>query len=77
MWVEDTGPGVAQEERERIFEKFFRGRRAAKAPSGTGLGLAIAKEIVRFHQGRIWVEEATPHGARFLITLPLTLATDE
>jgi len=70
IWVEDAGPGIPPVERERIFEKFYRGTAAEKAPSGTGLGLAITAEIVRFHGGRIWVEDVQPHGARFVIALP-------
>jgi two-component system sensor histidine kinase KdpD len=68
--VEDEGPGIAPEERERVFAKFFRGKSAASVTSGTGLGLAITREIVRFHGGRIWVEDVIPHGARFVISLP-------
>jgi len=71
MWVEDRGPGIAQEERDAVFEKFYRGSRASgRAPSGTGLGLAITREIVRSHGGTIRVEDVTPHGARFVIALP-------
>ncbi|MFA5114422.1 MAG: ATP-binding protein, partial [Candidatus Margulisiibacteriota bacterium] len=70
LWVEDEGPGVPPEERELIFEKFYRGRYAAKSPSGTGLGLAIAREIVKTHGGRIWIEDVLPHGARFTLALP-------
>jgi two-component system sensor histidine kinase KdpD len=70
LWVEDEGPGIAPDERERIFDKFYRGRSAAMVPSGTGLGLAITREIVRFHNGRIWVEDVSPHGARFVISIP-------
>lgn len=69
--IEDTGPGILPEEKNRIFDKFYRGRSSAKVPSGTGLGLAITQEIVRFHGGKIWAEDVTPHGARFIITLPL------
>lgn len=75
MWVEDRGPGIAAVERERIFEQFYRGRAAAGTPTGTGLGLAITAEIVRFHGGHIRVDDAEPHGARFVITLPLDGAT--
>ncbi len=75
VWVEDDGPGIAPDERERIFDKFFRGRTAAGS-SGTGLGLAITREIVQAHGGRIWVEDATPHGARFVISLPRATATE-
>ncbi|MHB9131448.1 MAG: DUF4118 domain-containing protein [Armatimonadota bacterium] len=70
MWVEDRGPGIPAVERARIFEQFFRGAAATGAPTGTGLGLAITAEIVRFHGGRIWVEDVQPHGARFVIALP-------
>lgn len=69
--IEDTGPGILTEEKNHIFDKFYRGGSSAKVPSGTGLGLAITQEIVRFHAGKIWVEDVTPHGARFIITLPL------
>ncbi len=72
MWVEDEGPGVGEEERERIFEKFYRGQRAGtKAPSGTGLGLAITREIVKAHGGEVWVEPAQATGARFTVSLPI------
>ena len=70
LWIEDAGPGIPAGERERIFEKFYRGAAASQAPSGTGLGLAITAEIVRYHGGRIWIEEAQPHGARFVMALP-------
>ena len=69
MWVEDEGPGIPAEERGRVFDKFYRGKAASKA-AGTGIGLAITHEIVRFHGGKIWLEEVQPHGARFLIALP-------
>lgn len=75
LWVEDDGPGIAPDEREHIFEKFYRGR-TATAASGTGLGLAITREIVQVHGGRIWVEDVSPHGARFVISLPRTTAAD-
>ncbi|MCL4417219.1 MAG: ATP-binding protein [Actinobacteria bacterium] len=71
MLVEDSGPGISKEEHEKIFTKFYRGKSSKSTKSGTGLGLAIVKEIVRFHGGKIWVEDVIPHGARFIITLPL------
>ncbi len=68
--VSDTGPGIPEEERERIFERFYRGDRARQG-SGTGLGLAIAKHIVEGHGGKIWAEQASPSGgARICFTLP-------
>ena len=70
MWVEDEGPGIPPEDRERIFDKFYRASSSAGRPSGAGLGLAISREIVRYHGGRIWVEDVFPHGARFVIALP-------
>lgn len=71
FWVQDQGPGVPQEERAQIFQKFYRGSQGARSPSGTGLGLAITAEIVRFHGGRIWVEDGKPRGARFVMHLPV------
>lgn len=64
--VRDTGPGVAEEDREHIFEPFYRGDR-----SGLGLGLAIAKSLVELHSGRIWVESGFGHGSTFCVALPL------
>ena len=71
LYVEDDGPGVPPEEREHVFDKFYRGTVAGgRAPSGTGLGLAIAREIVtssrRDNQGDVVVSD----GARFVVTVP-------
>lgn len=71
VWVEDRGPGVPEEEKQQVFEKFYRGSTSASSPAGTGLGLAIVREIVRSHGGRAWVEDAHPCGARFVLSLPL------
>ena len=71
IWVEDLGPGIARDEHDAVFEKFYRGHSTSgHAPSGTGLGLAITREIVRSHGGTIRVEDVVPHGARFVIALP-------
>ena len=66
------GPGVARDDRERIFEPFARsaGTRA-RDRGGTGLGLAIAKEIAERHQGTIDVDDAPGGGARFVVAIPL------
>lgn len=69
--VEDRGPGVPEDERLEIFDKFFRGSASGASPTGTGLGLAIVREIVKSHGGRVWVESAAPTGARFTVALPL------
>jgi two-component system sensor histidine kinase GlrK len=69
--VVDSGPGVPAEEREAIFEAFFRGRAgAAGRAEGTGLGLAIAREFAEAHGGRIEVV-AGGRGGHFRLTLPL------
>jgi two-component system sensor histidine kinase KdpD len=74
--VEDEGPGVPLELRERVFDKFFRAMRDGDSgtpkPSGTGMGLAIAKGIAEAHGGRIHIEDA--HGARgcrVVVVLPV------
>jgi two-component system heavy metal sensor histidine kinase CusS len=71
--LEDQGPGVAAELRERIFERFFRLAPAAdSAESGSGLGLAICRSIIALHRGRIWAE-ASPGltGLCVVFTIPL------
>jgi two-component system sensor histidine kinase GlrK len=68
--VVDSGPGVPAEEREAIFDSFFRGRaKASGRIEGTGLGLAIAREFVEAHGGRI-AALAHPSGGHFRVTLP-------
>ena len=66
--VDDAGPGVAPENRERVFDRFWR---APGAPAGgTGLGLAIAKWIAEHHDGSISVNRSEAGGARFEVRLP-------
>lgn len=72
--VIDQGPGVAEEERERIFEKYYRGRAARVRSPGTGLGLASAKCIVEAHGGEIWVTSPPGGGAAFHVSLPIAAA---
>ena len=71
--VQDTGVGIAVEELEKIFDRFYAGRGSIihSVGSSTGLGLAIAKEIVDMHGGRIWVESEIGRGSVFYIALPL------
>jgi len=69
--VQDSGPGIRPEDRERVFEKFFQGARNRSAGPGTGLGLAICKEIVLYHGGEIWVESEPGQGSTFYFTTPL------
>lgn len=67
--VSDRGPGVASDEKGRLFDKFFRGAAGAQVPHGTGLGLSIASSIVEAHGGIIEVENLEPTGACFTIVL--------
>jgi two-component system OmpR family sensor kinase len=63
--VDDDGPGVPREHRERVFERFHRSEPSrARASGGSGLGLAIARSIVDMHGGRIWVTDSPLGGAR-------------
>jgi len=68
--VADAGPGVTEEERELVFEPFYRGSAAAGRP-GSGLGLAIARAVVLAHGGKIWLEGAPGGGTAVLIELPV------
>ena len=69
--VEDTGPGISQENLEHVFEKFFRVADTEGYTQGSGLGLAVAKRIVEGHGGQIGVESELGRGALFWFTLPL------
>jgi PAS domain S-box-containing protein len=65
--VEDSGPGIPEEIRHRIFDPFF----TTKGPDeGTGLGLAICQRVVSEVGGKMWLEESTLGGARFVVDLP-------
>jgi Osmosensitive K+ channel histidine kinase len=70
--VKDSGPGIKKEDKNRIFEKFFRGSNEISGQNkGSGLGLAIAKGIVEAHEGRIWVESEFGKGATFCFSIPI------
>jgi signal transduction histidine kinase len=77
--VSDSGPGIEAADRERIFEPFFRVRRAGAPVPGSGLGLAVARRSVEQLGGRIWVEdrEDGERGARFRVELHAALAAPE
>ena len=77
--VEDGGPGVPEEDRDRIFDRFSRGAGAGRRSSsgdGVGLGLALVAEHARLHGGRTWVEGRPDgeSGARFVVELPVNRA---
>jgi signal transduction histidine kinase len=68
--VTDTGPGIAKEDQQRIFEEFQQTVVGVQQREGTGLGLALSRRLVELHGGRIWVESEPGHGSRFVFTLP-------
>jgi signal transduction histidine kinase len=69
--VQDEGPGIPKDSRERIFERYSAsGMRAQSGHHSVGLGLAFCKLAVAAHGGRIWVENAVPHGSTFVVELP-------
>jgi signal transduction histidine kinase len=69
--VEDHGPGIPDDELPRVFEPFFRGRRAHDTQvDGSGIGLNVVYQVVRSHGGRIRVSRAEPHGTRFTVQVP-------
>jgi two-component system sensor histidine kinase KdpD len=68
--IEDCGPGISEQEQRKVFEKFYRGKDQRERIPGTGMGLTIAREIVRAHHGRIWVESEPGKGARFSFSVP-------
>jgi signal transduction histidine kinase len=70
--VSDTGPGIAPEDQQVVFEEFRQlDSSSTRAKGGTGLGLAISKRIVELHGGRIWVESEPGKGSTFRFTLPV------
>ena len=67
MTVQDNGPGVAADAREKVFRPFFTTKK-----DGTGLGLALVQKIIVTHNGRINVSSGPNGGASFQVTLPIT-----
>jgi PAS domain S-box-containing protein len=71
LWVSDTGPGIPEQDREQIFEKYGQ-LRSARQRSGTGLGLAFCRMVAEAHGGRIGVRPGPAKGSIFWLRLPLT-----
>lgn len=69
--IRDHGPGIPADELDYIFERFYRGRQVRESMAGTGMGLSIARDIIRAHQGQLWVENVPDGGAQFSFTLPV------
>lgn len=68
IWVRDTGPGIAPEERERVFERF---RTGSGSRDGSGLGLSIVRAIAQAHGGDVELRTRPSAGATFTLVLPL------
>lgn len=70
--VEDRGPGIEEKDRQAVFERFARGKAAGRRSSGSGvgLGLALVAEHIHLQGGTVHVEDATPHGSKFVVELP-------
>ncbi len=69
----DTGIGISPNEQAKIFEKFIQsGNTLTDKPRGTGLGLSICQQIIKHHQGNIWVDSTPGQGSNFSFTLPLS-----
>ena len=72
MEIVDTGIGIPEGELHRVFEEFYRASNAKRIEKdGTGLGISIVKQIIKRHNGKIWVESEENVGSRFCFTLPM------
>ena len=70
--VADSGPGIAEDDRERVFEAFYQGRRPANSHvAGTGIGLSVVAECVQAHGGEVKLMPSEQFGAHFRVRLPL------
>lgn len=77
FWVADTGPGVSEEDRTRIFERFSRGSAGGQRTEGAGLGLSIVSAIAAAHGGRVELDSTPGRGATFTIVIPAVIITPE
>lgn len=69
--VSDNGIGIKDEERERIFERFYQIRNSYKNAGGTGIGLHLSRSLVNLHHGKIWAEKNDDKGSRIVVRVPL------
>ena len=69
--VRDHGPGIADADLPRLFDRFFRGTHGQARHEGTGMGLWIARGLLAAIGGRVWAENCPDGGARFMITVPV------
>jgi len=70
--IQDTGPGIAEENWQKIFEAYYRVESSERRPAGLGLGLALCKTIIEAHKGKIWVESKVGKGSTFSFSIPLS-----
>jgi len=68
--VKDDGDGIPPDDRDKVFDKFYRGSQNRRQPGGSGLGLAICKSIIENHDGKIWFKSEPGQGSVFYFTLP-------
>jgi signal transduction histidine kinase len=69
LWVDDSGPGIAPQERGRVFERLYRGDKS-RGQRGMGLGLSLVKAVVEAHGGRVEAQDSPLGGARLAVWLP-------
>ncbi len=77
FWVADTGPGIAEADRARVFERFARGAAGARRSDGAGLGLSIVQAIAAAHGGRVLLDSRPGAGATFTVVLPADVQPPE
>ena len=71
FYIKDTGAGIATEDAQHLFQKFYRlDNSATRSIGGTGLGLFISRKIIELNKGRIWVESELDKGSTFYVNLP-------
>ena len=69
--IADTGPGIAPEDIERIFEPFYQGMGSRPDLGGSGLGLSVSQQLIELHEGQIWLESELNKGSTFFIAVPI------
>ena len=70
FFVKDNGPGILEEDKAFLFNKYYRGQRERERLEGVGLGLSIVKNIIESHHGTVWVNSLVGKGSTFGFTLP-------
>ena len=75
--IQDTGPGIPEEEQQRLFQPYHRQITDREHLSGLGLGLALCKYLVELHSGKIWVESQVSEGSTFGFSIPLATASQQ